>query len=77
MRMADTAPSKDDLRPEYDEALFQGAERGKYAERFQAGTNIVRLHADVAESFPDERSVNEALRFLQQLAQDANRLTNS
>jgi hypothetical protein len=38
--------------------------RGKYATRYQAGTNVVLLSPDVAEYFPDERSVNTALRKL-------------
>lgn len=66
----------DDLRPEYEDATFTGAVRGKYAERFQSGTNLVRLAPDVAAAFPDEQSVNDALRFVQQIAKDAGRLTN-
>jgi hypothetical protein len=56
----------DELREEYDftpEMLRQGV-RGKYAERYAAGTNIVRLDADVAEVFPDSEAVNRALRAL-------------
>ena len=34
----------DDLRPEYDlKTLLKGGERGKYVERYQAGTNLVLL----------------------------------
>ena len=40
------------------------AVRGKYAKRYQAGTNLVLLSPDVAEYFPDEQSVNSALRKL-------------
>lgn len=36
----------DDLEPEYD---FLGAVRGKYYQRYQQGTNVVLLDADVAE----------------------------
>ena len=50
-----------DLLEEYD--FSQGA-RGKYAKRYAAGTNVVVLLPDVAKSFPDSRSVNEALRAL-------------
>jgi hypothetical protein len=56
----------DELREEYDftpEMLRQGV-RGKYAERYAAGTNIVRLDADVAEVFPDSEAGNRALRAL-------------
>ena len=51
---------------EYD--LSKGV-RGKYAARYAAGTNIVVLDPDVAQSFPDSRSVNEVLRALIKVAQ--------
>lgn len=59
----------DELRPEYDlaEALKTGV-RGKYAERYRAGTNIVLLDPDIAKAFPSERAVNEALRLVLRLA---------
>ena len=56
-----TSRSRDELRPEYD---FTGAVRGKYADRFQAGTNLVVLDPDVAEAFHDSAAVNHALRAL-------------
>ena len=59
----------DELRPEYDLAvLLKGGVRGKYAGRYKEGTNLVLLAPDVAEVFPDERAVNEALRLVMQLA---------
>lgn len=54
----------DDLRPEYDLAKLKGGVRGKYAKRFQKGTNLVLLLPDVAKYFPNEQSVNAALRSL-------------
>ena len=57
-------PEDDDLRPEYDFASMKGGVRGKYATRYQAGTNLVLLSPDVAKYFPDEQSVNVALRKL-------------
>jgi len=60
----------DDLRPEYDlSQLLKGGVRGKYAERFYAGTNLVLLAPDVAQAFPDDQAVNTALRLVMQLAQ--------
>lgn len=56
--------SPDELRPEYELAALKGGVRGKYAARFKAGTNLVLLSPDVAGYFPDERSVNAALRSL-------------
>lgn len=55
---------RDVLRPEYDLRKLKGGIRGKYAPRYKAGTNLVLLSPDVAEHFPDERSVNAALRRL-------------
>lgn len=53
-----------DLRPEYDFSALKDGVRGKYAARFSAGTNLVLLSPDVAKHFPDDRSVNAALRTL-------------
>jgi len=58
----------DELRSEYDlRELLKGAVRGKYAERYRAGTNLVLLDPDVAKAFPNEQAVNEALRLVLQL----------
>jgi len=58
----------DDLRPEYELGELLGtAVQGKYAERYREGTNLVRLAPDIAEAFPTEESVNEALRLVIQL----------
>jgi hypothetical protein len=59
----------DELRPEYDlSQLLEGGVRGKYADRYREGTNLVLLAPDVAAVFPDEEAVNEALRLVAQLA---------
>jgi hypothetical protein len=50
---------RDDIRAEYD---FVGGVRGKYAQRYAEGTNVVLLEPDVAAEFPNARSVNRALR---------------
>lgn len=58
--------NSDELREEYEftpEMLRQGV-RGKYAERYANGTNVVRLDPDVAEVFRDSEAVNRALRAL-------------
>jgi hypothetical protein len=47
------------MRDEYD---FSGGIRGKYAERFKQGSNVVVLDPDVAAEFPTRESVNKALR---------------
>jgi len=48
-----------EIRDEYD---FSGGVRGKYAERFKHGSNVVVLDPDVAAEFPTRESVNKALR---------------
>ena len=50
-----------DMLEEYD---FSGGVRGKYAKRYAEGTNVVVIDPDVAEYFPDRRSVNDSLRSL-------------
>ena len=59
---------RDELRREYDLSKLNGGVRGKYVERYRAGTNLVLLSPDVAKHFPDEQSVNQALRGLVQAA---------
>jgi len=59
----------DELRPEYDlEHLLKDGVRGKYANQYQAGTNLALLSPDVAKAFPNDDAVNEALRLVMQLA---------
>jgi len=64
MKKANKKEMADDLRPEYDLSKLRGGVRGKYARRFQKGTNLVLLSPDIAKYFPDEQSVNDALRSL-------------
>ena len=52
-------PANDEMRPEYD---LRGGVRGKYYERYKAGSNVVLLEPDVAKVFRDSATVNEALR---------------
>jgi hypothetical protein len=63
--MSGIDPETDDMRSEYD---FSAGIRGKHYQQFQAGTNVVFLDADVAMAFKDSESVNQALRFLLDLA---------
>ena len=58
----------DELRPEYDLGqLLKGGVRGKYANRYHAGTNLVLLEPDVRKAFRSERAVNDALRLVIEL----------
>jgi hypothetical protein len=54
----------DELLPEYDLTKLKNEVRGKYAERYGQGTNVVLLEPDVAEVFHNSEEVNEALRTL-------------
>ena len=76
MKKANNKEIADELRPEYDLASLKGGVRGKYAKRFQRGTNLVLLSPDVAKYFPDEKSVNAALRSLVDIAKTKLRHAN-
>jgi hypothetical protein len=53
------------MRPEYD---FSGGVRGKYADRYRRGSNVVLLAPEMAAAFPDSTAVNDALRALLAIA---------
>jgi len=73
---AETEEMEGELRPEYDLSKLTGGVRGKYAARYQssklagnlAAVNLIRLDPDVAQAFPTEEAVNEALRLLMKIA---------
>ena len=65
MKKGPKAKSKPDMLDEYD---FRHGERGKYAQRYAEGTNVVVLDPDVAAIFPNAAAVNEALRALVKIA---------
>lgn len=65
--------SKDELREEYDLSKLKNRVRGKYAERYRAGTNLILLEPEVAKAFPSSEAVNEALRMLMQIARNQTR----
>jgi hypothetical protein len=50
-----------EMQPEYD---FARGVRGKYARRYQQGTNVVVLAPDVAKVFSNAATVNDSLRAL-------------
>ena len=45
------------MRTEYD---FSGGVRGKYTERYRQWTNVILLDPELADAFPDSKSVNDA-----------------
>lgn len=62
--------ANDDIQPEYDFPQMEGGVRGKYANRYKTGTNIVHLDKDVAKVFKNDQSVNQALRSLIHIAKE-------
>jgi hypothetical protein len=52
-----------EMRAEYD---FSGGVRGKYADRYHLGVNVILLEPELAEAF--SKSVNDALRALLKIA---------
>lgn len=67
----ESVSTTDDLRPEYDLSALKGGVRGKYYRQAKAGTNLVLIEPDLAQAFPDEQSVNRALRLLLEAANAA------
>jgi hypothetical protein len=60
--------SNNAIRSEYD---FSQARRGKYAQRYSEGTNVIVLAPDVAKAFPTSKKVNASLRKLIRAAASA------
>ena len=61
---------EDGLRAEYKRADFPGGlVRGKYASRLKEPSNVMVLKPEVAEAFPNEEAVNNALLPLIEFAQ--------
>ena len=57
--------TSEEMRPKYD---FRGGVRGKYAEAYAQGANLVRLDPEISKAFPNSAAVNEALHVLLSLA---------
>jgi hypothetical protein len=64
---------EDELRPEYDFGKLRVVARGPGRQASEGPT--IQLEPDVAEMFPDSRSVNEALRLLIRAARKQNALS--
>lgn len=62
-----------DMLEEYD---FSQGIKGKYAKKYDEGTNIVVIDPDVAEYFPDHDSVNKALRSLTEIIKEQKKVFN-
>ena len=73
-KTTDRTELNDELLLESDETLLTEGTRRKYEKQYTEGTNIVRLDPDVAAAFPNEEAVNEALRFVLKVMDDAKNL---
>ena len=62
-----SSQGEEEMKAEYD---FRGGVRGKYAEKYRQGTNVVLLEPDVAAVFHGAEAVNRALRMLMNLAKE-------
>jgi hypothetical protein len=67
--------SKDKLRPEYNRSDFTTLVRGKCAARLTKESNIVVLEPEVAEAFPNDKAMNDALRAPLEVATTTARVT--
>jgi hypothetical protein len=65
----------EEIRKEYKREDLGKGIRGKYFENYEKGSNLVLLNPDVAAVFPDDASVNEALRSLMKIARQSASLT--
>jgi hypothetical protein len=70
--MSEASDSDDDLRDEYDFTVDQlrAGVRGKFAGRGAREVQMVPIDPDLADVFPDARSVNQALRALASVIRD-------
>ena len=58
---SEQSDNEPDMLEEYD---FSKGTRGKYAQRYAQGCNVVVLDPEVTKEFPDSKSVNDALKSL-------------
>lgn len=64
-----TDPDDYELRDEYDLSTMTVVGRGRYAPDRRGGKNVVLLAEDVAEAFPTDEAVNEALRLVLRISE--------
>lgn len=67
--------ANDWLRSEYTRSDLGPIVRGKYARRMAKESNVVVIDPTVSKAFPNEASVNAALRGLLELAKSSTRPT--
>ena len=65
----------DEMLPDYGDLLKGKGIRGKYANRVKIRVNMISLAPDVAKVFPDDATVNNALRLLISFTKRAKSIT--
>ncbi|MFZ3064386.1 MAG: hypothetical protein WA277_03765 [Nitrospirota bacterium] len=65
----------EEMRKEYKREDLGKGTRGKYFDEYKKGTSLVLLSPDVAKAFPNDASVNKALRSLMKIARQSTGLT--
>lgn len=68
---------KNGLRAEYQRDNLGKGVRGKYLSEYHKGSNLVLLEPRLASVFKTDKSVNEALSSLVEMARHALKLTKS
>ena len=58
-----------ELQEEHDLSQLPVMPKGRYAPERRAGHNLIVLEPDVAQAFPNDETVNGALRLILQLTQ--------
>lgn len=53
---------KDEMREEYSTDIIRSGVRGKYAQSYREGSNVVVIDPDLSKAFPNADAVNQALR---------------
>lgn len=64
-----SSADEDELRDEYDLSRMTVVPKGRYAPHRRAGKNVIVLAPDVAQAFPTDEAVNEALRLVMRIAE--------
>lgn len=53
---------EDEMHEEHSADLIRSGVRGKYAQRYREGSNVVVIDPDLSKAFPNADAVNQALR---------------
>jgi hypothetical protein len=67
--------ASEEMRQEYKRSDFQKLERGKHLKQASKGTTVALIGPDLAKVFPSSEAVNQALRGLLGLADQAALIT--